>query len=102
MLLQSIDGKRKRKGSCRQQEIIHRSFLREMEYWGARGQVKILGKSDGECPSEVRRARLSCRGTHFEYSWQWEYYFFIRLERQESGDGGQYFLLAGTEGTYVD
>jgi len=75
MLLWSINVKRKT-GSCGQQEIIRCSFLRGMEYWGAREMVKILGKSDGEHPSEVWRARLSCGGTHFEYTWQWEYYFF--------------------------
>jgi len=43
-------------------EIICCSFLWEMGYWGARGQGKIYWKSDGECPSEVRRAHLGCGG----------------------------------------
>jgi len=74
-----------------------------MEYWGVRGQVKIPGKSDGESPREVQRARLGCRGTHFEYRWQWEYYFFIRQWVEMAGKWRWWAILfAGMEGTYVD
>jgi len=102
MLLQSIDGKHKGKGSCGWQEILCCSFLQEMEYWGAREQVKILGKSDGECPREVQGACLGCGGTYFEYRWQWEYYFFIRQWVKMAGKWRWWAILFwGWYGRYI-
>jgi len=64
--------------------------------------VKILGKSDGECPREVRGVHLGCGGMYFKYRWQWEYYFFIRQQVKMAGKRRWWAILFwGWYGRYI-